>query len=90
MINESYDEINYRKELKKIIDEHGDILVKVNKFYSEHKYNLIYVTSFPELMDAYRRVENPISYKEVKKNAETIFLMIDDDSAWIYRLSKNK
>ena len=41
-------------------------------------------------MDAYRRVENPISYKEVKKNAETIFLMIDDDSAWIYRLSKNK
>ena len=62
----------------------------VNKFYSEHKYNLIYVTSFPELMEAYRRVENPISYKEVKKNAETIFLMIDDDSAWIYRLSKNK
>lgn len=90
MIKESRDEVNYRIELKEIIDRHSDILVKVDKFYSEHKYNLIYVTSFPELMDAYRRVQSPISYKEVKKNAETIFLMIDEDSAWIYRLSKNK
>ena len=88
MINESYDEKKYRKELKKIINENKDILVKVNKFYSKHKYNLIYVASFEELMDAYRRIEAPISYKEVKKNAETIFLMIDDDNAWIYPLIK--
>ena len=51
---------------------------------------MIYVTSFAELLDAYRRVENPISYKEVKKNEETIFLMIDDDNAWIYTLNVNK
>ena len=90
MINESHDEINYRKELKRIINNNSEILVKVKKFYSKHKYNLIYVASFAELMDAYRRVENPISYKEVKKNEETIFLMIDEDNAWIYRLVKNK
>lgn len=90
MINESHDEINYRKELQRIINNNSEILVKVKKFYSKHKYNLIYVASFAELMDAYRRVENPISYKEVKKNEETIFLMIDEDNAWIYRLVKNK
>ena len=90
MIKESRDEEKYRNELQRIISEHGDILVKVDKFYSEYPYNLIYVSSFAELMDAYRRVKSPISYKEVKKNEETIFLMIDDDSAWIYRLAKNK
>lgn len=88
MINESRDEINYRKELKRIINNYSDVLVNVNKFYSTHKYNLVYVASFSELMDAYRRVQNPISYKEVKKNEETIFLMIDEDNAWIYPLVK--
>ena len=88
MIKESRDEVSYRKELKRIISENSNILVNVKKFYSKHKYNLIYVASFEELMDAYRRVESPISYKEIKKNEETIFLMIDDDSAWIYRLVK--
>lgn len=85
------DEYEYKKRLAKIIREHGDILVNVKKFYSKHKYNLIYVASFEELMDAYRRVVNPISYKEIKKNEETIFLMVDEDNAWIYRLvSKDK
>ncbi len=88
MIKESYDEINYRKELRRIINDNKNILVKVDKFYSEHKYNLIYVASFAELLDAYRRVQSPISYKEVKKNEETIFLMIDEDSAWIYPFVK--
>ena len=90
MVNESRDEISYKKKLKRILKEYSSVLVKVKKFYSKHKYNLIYVDSFTELMDAYRRIENPISYKEVKKNEETIFLMIDEDNAWIYRLLKNK
>ena len=91
IIIEYRDEYEYKRRLTKIIKEHGDILVNVKKFYSKHKYNLIYVASFEELMDAYRRIENPISYKEVKKNEETIFLMVDEDNAWIYRLvSKDK
>ena len=90
MINESKDERNYRRELKRILDSNGDILVKVNKINAKQKYNLIWVASFGELKDAYRRIENPISYKETKKNAETIFLMLDEESAWIYRLGKDK
>ena len=91
MVNETRYEFGYKRELKIILNRYSDILVNVKKFYSKHKYNLIYVDTFDELMDAYRRVGNPISYREVKKNEETIFLMIDDDNAWIYRLvSKNK
>ena len=90
IVNETKDEFSYKKELKRILNNYSDILVNVKKFYSKHKYNLIYVDTFDELMDAYKRVGNPISYREVKKNEKTIFLMIDEDNAWIYRLVKNK
>lgn len=76
----------YRKNLRKILNEHDDKIVNVKKFYNKKKYNLIYVDSFSELMDVYNKVGNPISYREVKKNYESIFLIIDDDNAWIYRM----
>ncbi len=87
IINESHSEAKYRRELRKILNNHKDILVKVDEFHTAYEYNMVYVSSFEELMDAYRRVKSPISYREVKKNEETIFLMIDDDSAWIYPLT---
>ena len=80
----------YTKELRKIFKEYDDIIVNVKRFYNKKKYNLIYVDSFSELIDVYNRVKNPISYREVKKNMESIFVIIDDDNAWIYRLISNK
>ena len=76
----------YDKELKEINNKYGDILVKVKRFYNKRKYNLIYVDNFNELMDVYNKVKCPITYREVKKNMETIFLITDGDNAWIYRM----
>ena len=76
----------YEKELKEITNKYGNILVEVKRFYNKKKYNLIYVDSFNELMDVYDRVKNPITYREIKKNVETIFLITDEDNAWIYRM----
>ena len=82
---------DYQKELKMIFKDYSDIIVEVKRFYNKKKYNLIYVNNFKELLDVYNKVGNPISYKEVKKDQEAIFIIIDDDNAWIYRLlSKNK
>ena len=66
------------------------IIENVNKLYNKKKYNLIYVDSFIELMDVYNRVESPISFKEIEKNKEAIFLIIENDNAWIYRLVNKK
>ena len=41
-------------------------------------------------MDVYNRVESPISFKEIEKNKEAIFLIIENDNAWIYRLVNKK
>ena len=75
----------YDKEIKEITLKYGDILVIVKRFYNKRKYNLIYVDDFKELMDVYNKIKSPITYREVKKNMETIFLITDGDNAWIYR-----
>lgn len=80
----------YSGELRKILRDNSSILVKVKKFYNKKKYNLIYLDSFQELLDVYKKVKNPISYREVKKGHEVIFLMTNDDDAWIYRLVNDK
>ena len=82
-------ESKYNRELKSILKEYGDIIINVKKFYNKKKYNLIYVNSFRELIDVYDKVGNPISYREIRKNRKSIFLIIDNDNAWIYRMSIN-
>lgn len=80
-------ENKYILELKKIFKEHDDEIVVVKEFKSGKKYNLIYVDSFKELVDVYDKVNSPISFKELKKNQKAVFLIIENDNAWIYMLS---
>lgn len=86
MIEISRRQNKFDKELKHILKEHSEIIVKVDRLYNKKKYNLIYVDSFDELMDVYKKVETPISFKKMDKKREVIFLIIEDDNAWIYRL----
>ena len=79
-------ENKYVKELKKILNEHGDEIVNVYEFNNAKKYNLIYVDSFKELLDVYDKVDSLISFKELKKNQKAVFLIIENDNAWIYIL----
>lgn len=80
----------YKRKLKSILTEYDDAIVKVNRFYNKKKYNLIYVDSFSELIDVYNKVNMPINYKEMKKNSEAMFVIIHDDSAWIYKMIAKK
>ena len=79
----------YNKELKKILSKYDNCIVKVKRFYVNKKYNMIYVDSFSELMDVYEKKNKMISFKEVKRSSESIFVIIDDDDAWIYKLIKD-
>ena len=83
MFHEKYD---YKTQLKKILDEHDDIIVNIKKFYNRKKYNLVHVDSFDELLDVYNTVHNPISFREVRKNKEALFIILDEENAWVYRL----
>jgi len=76
----------YNRELNRILSKYDDCIVRVKRFYVNKKYNMIYVSSFSELMDVYNNKNKMISFKEVKKNSESIFVIIDGDDAWIYKL----
>ena len=90
MVIISNSKTKYVKELKKILSTYDDKIVKIKGFYNKKKYNLIYVDSFWELLDVYNKIGNPISYREVKKGEEAIFLIVDDDNAWVYCLNNKK
>lgn len=76
----------YRRELNRILSKYEDVIVKVKRFYVNKKYNMIYVDSFDELMDISEKKNKMISFNEVKKDSKSIFVIIDEDDAWIYRL----
>lgn len=78
----------YNRELNKILSKYDDCIVRVKRFYVNKKYNMIYVYSFNELMDVSDRLGKMISFKEMKRNSESIFVIIDEDNAWIYKLIK--
>ena len=76
----------YNKELKMILSKYDNCIVRIKRFYVNRKYNMIYVDSFKELMDVYDSKNKMISFKEIKRDSESIFVIIDGDDAWIYRL----
>lgn len=80
----------YNRQLKRILSKYDDCIVKVKRFYVNRKYNMIYVDSFSELMDVYDKKNKMISFKEVKRGSEAIFVIIDEDDAWIYRMCSEK
>lgn len=80
----------YHRELNNILTNYDEKIVKIKKFYNKKKYNLIYVDSFNELLDVYNTVGSPINFREVKKNEESLFIIIDEDTAWIYQLLVKK
>jgi len=79
----------YNRELKKILYKYDECIVKINKFYVNKKYNMISVDTLDELMDVYKKTNKMISFKETKRGLESIFIIIDDDNAWIYRFTSD-
>ena len=76
----------YSKKLNKILSKYDACIVRVKRFYVNRKYNMIYLDSLQELMDVYKKKNKMISFKETKRGSEAIFVIIDEDDAWIYKL----
>ena len=79
----------YSNSLKKLLSKYEYCIVRVNKLYVSKKYNMIYVTNFDDLLDVYKTTNKVINFKEVRRGAESIFVIIDSNDAWIYRLTSN-
>lgn len=79
----------YHNSLKSILNKYDSIIITTNKFYNFKQYNLIYVNSFKELLEVYDKYHILIIHREITKHKLSIFILIQGDNAWIYRL-RNK
>ena len=77
---------DYHKKLKRILSKYDDLIVRVKRFYVKKKYNLIYLDEFEDLIDVSKKKNRLINFKELKKDSEAIFVIVDEDDAWIYKL----
>lgn len=81
--------LEYHNSLKTILNKYDSIIITTNKFYNFKQYNLIYVNSFKELLEVYEKYHILIIHREITKHKLSIFVLIQGDNAWIYRL-RNK
>lgn len=80
----------YNKHLKKILREYDIIIANTNNLPEVDDKEIIEVPEFSELVDVSERIEKPILFKEITKNKESKFLLIDKDIVYIYNLKEEK
>lgn len=77
----------YNKLLGRIMKEYDKVIVKIKNIPILDDYKIIQVENFDEMLDARDTLESNILYFEPIKNHKSIFLIINNDLAYIYFLS---
>ncbi len=80
----------YSKALNKIMKEYDSIIVKSKNIPSLKDYNIIEVESFEELLDAREGAEKSILHIELRPNLESLFVIINNQLAYIYILKEEQ
>lgn len=76
----------YQRKLKKILKTYDGILVEVDSLPDLTKFNVIYVKSFDELIDAHSEIRRPINF--IQKSSHAKFLLINEGIAWVYKFNR--
>ena len=76
----------YDLRLQKILKEYDSIIANTNGLEIIEGLKQIEISSFEELLDVYSEVRMPINYYQ--NEHESVFIIINDDIAWIYTLRK--
>lgn len=77
----------YSKKLDKIMKEYDKVIVMTKNIPILDDYKVIEVENFDEMLDARDTLESNILYTELIKNHKSLFLIINDDLAYVYILS---
>lgn len=86
IVEESKSKSEFEKKLDKILTTYNSIIVNVNKADDLSNYKIITLDSFDELLDAHSEVRMPINYFKNDERKEAIFILLNEDVAWVYRL----
>ena len=79
----------YEIELDNILKKYDSIIANVKEKTNINDFKKIEVNTFDELLDVYNEVRMPINFFKDKSNNESLFIIINDNIAWLYILKKN-
>lgn len=86
IIKRAKSEDKFKKKVKKILKTYDEIIVNVQSLPNIENLNVINVTKFNELVDAYNEVHKPINF--IQEKDKVIFLLINDNFVWQYNILK--
>ncbi len=79
----------YNITLNKILKDYDRLIVNGTISIKEDKYsNIIYPTSFLELVDASQNLKSPILFYEVQPGEKSFFIIVKDDTLYKFRLTR--
>lgn len=77
----------YQEKLEKILNKHDDKIVHLKDLPDLCTYNVLFVEHFGDLLDAAYNINTPINYYEIVKKHQAIFIVLDKNTAYVYKLS---
>lgn len=80
----------YDRRLAYIINKYKGRIVKIRELPNLSDVDVLFVDDIDALDDASINVMSPINYVEVIKNCESVFIVFNDDKAYVYKLMKEE
>lgn len=80
---------NYEQEKAYILSEYEDIIINSNLIDLANK-DVIFTKDFESLAKIAYRVNKPINYTEITKDFESVFIVINNDTVYVYKLTNEK
>ena len=79
----------YVLALNKILKEYADIIAETHNMPDLDKYDVINVKNFNDLVDVEEELHSPILYFEVKENVESVFVIVNNTTAYKFTLRES-
>lgn len=79
----------YVLALNKILKEYADIIAETHNMPELEKYDVINVKNFNDLVDVEEELHSPILYFEVKENVESVFVIVNNATAYKFTLRES-
>lgn len=79
----------YVLALNKILKEYADIIAETHNMPDLEKYDVLNVKNFNDLVDVEEELHSPILYFEVKENVESVFVILNNTTAYKFTLRES-
>lgn len=79
----------YVLALNKILKEYADIIAETHNMPDLDKYDVINIKNFNDLVDVEEELHSPILCFEVKENVESVFVIVNNETAYKFTLRES-